>query len=39
MPTKMQPKPAGYPNLTPHLIVREAARAIDFYKTVFGGCD
>lgn len=35
MPTKVQPKPAGYPSLTPYLIVRDAARAIDFYRTVF----
>jgi len=39
MPTKVQSKPAGYPSLTPYLIVREAARAIDFYKTVFGAVE
>src|ERR1051326_1476409 len=28
-------KPDGYPALTPYLIVRDAAAAIDFYKTAF----
>jgi PhnB protein len=39
MPTKVQSKPSGYPSLTPYLIVREAARAIDFYKTAFGAVE
>ena len=28
----VQPIPAGYHNVTPYLIVRNAAAAIDFYK-------
>ncbi len=36
MAGKVQSKPAGYPSLTPYLIVRGAARAIDFYQKVFG---
>jgi PhnB protein len=35
MAKKVQPKPAGYPSLTPYLIVRGAAHAIDFYQKVF----
>jgi len=30
------PTPAGYRALTPYLIVKGAAKAIDFYTTVFG---
>jgi len=30
------PLPSGVHSLTPNLVVRSAARAIDFYKTVFG---
>lgn len=33
---KVKPVPAGYHTLTPYLIVRDAARAIDFYKQAFG---
>ncbi|HEU4629732.1 MAG TPA: VOC family protein [Gemmatimonadaceae bacterium] len=35
MPTKSTP-PAGYHTITPGLIVRDAARAIDFYTRAFG---
>ena len=31
-----KPIPAGYHSITPHLIIRDAARAIDFYKQAFG---
>lgn len=31
--------PDGYHNLTPYLFVRSAARAIDFYKSVFGATE
>ena len=31
--------PAGYHSLTPYLIVRDAAKAIDFYKNVFGAIE
>ncbi len=33
---KAKPIPDGYHTLTPHLICRDAARAIDFYKLAFG---
>jgi hypothetical protein len=26
----------GYENITPHLVVKDAAKAIEFYKKVFG---
>ena len=32
MPSKVQAIPAGFHTLTPHLIVRNAAEAIEFYK-------
>jgi PhnB protein len=35
----VNPIPAGYPTVSPHLIVREAAKAIEFYKTVFGATE
>ena len=31
-----KPIPAGYHSLTPAIVVREAAAAIDFYKKAFG---
>lgn len=31
--------PAGYPPLTPYLIVKEAAKAIEFYKEIFGATE
>ena len=34
MPVK--PVPDGYHTLTPFLTVRDAARAIEFYKAAFG---
>jgi len=37
MPVK--PIPEGYHAITPHLIVRDAARAIEFYKQAFGAKD
>lgn len=33
---KVKPIPEGYHSLTPYLYIRGAARAIDFYKNVFG---
>jgi PhnB protein len=33
---KAKPIPEGYHNVTPYLIVKGAAAAIDFYKQVFG---
>jgi PhnB protein len=32
----VRPIPPGYHTLTPHIIVRDAARAIEFYKAAFG---
>ena len=36
MATSVNPVPAGYHTATPYLIVRDAAKAIDFYKRAFG---
>ena len=36
MPTPVKAIPHGYHTITPHLLVREAAKAIDFYKKAFG---
>jgi PhnB protein len=35
----VKPIPEGYHNVTPYLFVRSAARAIDFYKSVFGAAE
>ena len=32
----VQPIPKGYHTITPHMTVRDAARAIEFYKQAFG---
>jgi PhnB protein len=36
---KAKPIPAGYPRVTPYLIVDGAARAIEFYQRVFGAAE
>lgn len=36
MSTNVSYLPAGYPVLAPYLCIRDAARAIEFYKTAFG---
>jgi PhnB protein len=36
MPGNVKAIPEGFHTLTPSIVVREAARAIDFYKTAFG---
>ena len=36
MANKVKPVPDGYHTATPYLIVKDAARAIDFYKRAFG---
>ena len=36
MPQQTQPVPPGFHTLTPHLVVRNADQAIDFYKKAFG---
>ena len=37
MPTKAIPD--GYHSVTPYLVMRDAARAIEFYKKVFGATE
>ena len=32
----VQPIPEGYASVTPHLVVKNAAKAIEFYKKAFG---
>jgi len=39
MAQKVKPIPDGYTNLMPYLIVDGAAKAIDFYKSVFGATE
>jgi PhnB protein len=36
---KVKPIPDGYHSVTPYLIVKEAADAIDFYKNAFGATE
>jgi PhnB protein len=36
MSNQVKPIPSGFQTLTPHLVVRGASRAIDFYKKAFG---
>lgn len=36
MPAKINPIPEGYRTVTPYLIIRDAARAIEFYVKAFG---
>lgn len=33
---KAKPIPEGFHTITPHLVVRDASRALDFYKQAFG---
>ena len=35
----VNPVPEGYHSVTPYLIINDAARAIDFYKKVFGATE
>ncbi len=39
MANKAKPIPAGFHNVTPYLIIQGAAKAIDFYKEVFGATE
>jgi PhnB protein len=39
MPGKVKPIPEGYYTATPYLMVKDAARAIDFYKKAFGATE
>jgi uncharacterized glyoxalase superfamily protein PhnB len=36
MTKKVNPIPPGFHTVTPHLVIRDAAKAIDFYKKAFG---
>ena len=36
MPGNVKPIPEGFHSLTPYLVVRDAAKAIEFYKKAFG---
>lgn len=39
MTSKVNYKPEGYYTVTPYLIVRDAAKAIEFYKQAFGATE
>jgi len=39
MAGKVKPIPEGYHTATPYLIVKDAARAIEFYKRAFGAIE
>src|SRR5271154_1298112 len=39
MPGKVRPIPEGYHAITPYLALRDAARAIEFYKKAFGATE
>jgi PhnB protein len=39
MPTNVRPIPDGYHSVTPYLVVDDAARAIEFYRSVFGATE
>jgi PhnB protein len=39
MASKLKPVPEGYHNLTPYLIVKGAAQALEFYQKAFGGTE
>lgn len=39
MPNNVKPVPEGYHTVTPYLIVRDAAAAIDFYKKAFNATE
>jgi PhnB protein len=39
MPAKTKPVPEGYHHITPYLIIKGAAAAMDFYKDVFGATE
>lgn len=39
MANKVKPIPEGYHNITPYLVIKGAAAAIDFYKEAFGATE
>ena len=36
MSSRIRPIPSGFHTLTPHLVVKGASKAIEFYKKAFG---
>lgn len=39
MTTTIKPVPAGYHTATPYLVIKDAAKAIEFYKEAFGATE
>jgi uncharacterized glyoxalase superfamily protein PhnB len=39
MPNQVKPVPEGLRSMTPNLVCRNAARAIEYYKTAFGATE
>ena len=39
MPNQVKPVPEGYRTMTPNLVCRDAARAIEYYKSAFGATE
>lgn len=39
MPASVKPIPDGYHSITPYLIIKGAAKALDFYKLAFGAVE
>jgi uncharacterized glyoxalase superfamily protein PhnB len=39
MSTQVKPVPEGFHTITPHLVIKGAAKAIDFYKKAFGAVE
>jgi PhnB protein len=39
MPTKVKPIPDGHRTVTPYLAIKNAAKALDFYKRAFGAVE
>jgi PhnB protein len=39
MPNQVKPVPEGYRTMTPNFVCRNAARAIEFYKSAFGATE
>ena len=37
--SKVSPVPEGYNSITPHLVIKGAAQAIEYYKSVFGATE
>jgi PhnB protein len=39
MTTKVEPIPDGYHTVTPYLVIKDAAKALEFYKEAFGATE